>query len=258
MFGAPGSITKPTRASQTHSDPCLGSYGVWFRGLQTIWHTLDVAEQSISLNSNYNGWITIHYHFWIILAIIFFNIQFFASQLEGNDEKRESLKHISRYTETITRLSDSMVSIAHTINVTQYFFNLIWADETRNRNFINGAKMLQAPLVFAGNSYLVGGWNKIPMWFRSISDIKQKCNEMLAGCKSELGFERQYDIFGWKRVATSRKRGALDGKCLVEKRSKQKLLEEREMKKKSAKCRVRSADGDGGATIQASDHWNVR
>jgi len=43
-----------------------------------IWYSPDVHEQSISLNGEYDAWIIVHYHFWIILALMFFNIVFFA------------------------------------------------------------------------------------------------------------------------------------------------------------------------------------
>jgi len=48
------------------------------RSAGVIWDTPDVHEQSISLNGNYDVWIIVHYHFGIKLAIIFFNIVFFA------------------------------------------------------------------------------------------------------------------------------------------------------------------------------------
>jgi len=56
-----------------------------------VWRTADnildspnVPEQWITLHSKYNAWNIIHYHFLIILilAIIIFNIQFFASLLK--------------------------------------------------------------------------------------------------------------------------------------------------------------------------------
>jgi len=43
-----------------------------------IWDATDVHEWVISLNGEYDIWIMVHYHFWIILAIIFFNIVLFA------------------------------------------------------------------------------------------------------------------------------------------------------------------------------------
>jgi len=44
-----------------------------------IWDSSHVPQQSTSLNSKYNAWNIVHYHLWIILAIIFFNIVFCAS-----------------------------------------------------------------------------------------------------------------------------------------------------------------------------------
>jgi len=65
---------------------------------------------------------------------------------------------------------------------------------------------------------------------------------MLTSCEIKWGFEWQYDIFGWKRGATTRKRAAPDGEFCVQKRSTQKVLEERGMKKKSKKSKLSSAN----------------
>jgi len=58
-----------------------------------------------------------------------------------------------------------------------------------------------------------------------------------------------------------RKRGAPDGECCVEKRSTKKVLKEHRMKK-SAKSRLRSANGDWGAPVLAEERrkgvWGVR
>jgi len=43
-----------------------------------IWCSSNVHEQSTSINSEYDEWIIVHYHFWMILAFIFFNIVFCA------------------------------------------------------------------------------------------------------------------------------------------------------------------------------------
>jgi len=70
-----------------------------------IWQFSDVHEQSISLNANYLAWIIVHYHFWIILAIIF-NIVFFASLHYDTKKQGEWLECECRYAETISRLYD--------------------------------------------------------------------------------------------------------------------------------------------------------
>jgi len=49
------------------------------RTAEEIGNSSDVHEQSTSLNSEYDGWIIVHYNFGIILAIIIFNIVFCAS-----------------------------------------------------------------------------------------------------------------------------------------------------------------------------------
>jgi len=64
---------------------------VWIfirRTAGVIWDSSDVHEQSTSLNSEYDAWIIVHYHFWIILLVIFFNVVFCASLHQGNERKR--------------------------------------------------------------------------------------------------------------------------------------------------------------------------
>jgi len=136
------------------------------------------------------------------------NIVFIASLHYGTKEKDKSFWHKCRYTETITWWYSEMISKKHAVDVFHYFSHLIRANECRNTQFINGTKKLEAHLVFADYSYLVSSWNWIPMSFRMICDILQWCNEMLASCKSKVGFERQCDIFGWKRGPATRNREA--------------------------------------------------
>jgi len=59
-------------------------------------------------------------------------------------------------TETLTRLSDGNV-IEHSLNVILSISHLIRADKRRNTEFINGAKRLEALLVFPNDSGLAGG-----------------------------------------------------------------------------------------------------
>jgi len=169
-----------------------------------IWDSPDVHKKSISLNGEYDAWIIGHYWFWIILATIFFNTVLIASLHYGTNEIGKLLKHKRRYTETKTRLNSQMISIKHGVNVIHNFSHLIRANESRNTWFINDAKKLEALLVCAEYSYVASGWNWVPMSFGSSWDIRQRCNEMLASCESKLGFERQYDIFRWKRGSATR------------------------------------------------------
>jgi len=98
-----------------------------------------------------------------------------------------------------------MISIKHGFNVIHFMSHLITSDKSRNTEFINGGKKLEALLVFADYSLWARGWNWIPMSFGSICDIQQRCNEMLAMCESEWAFERQW-LFGWKWGATTNKK----------------------------------------------------
>jgi len=128
-----------------------------------IWDAPDVHKQSISLNGEYDAWIVVHYHLRIILAIIFFNIVFFASLHWGTKEREEWTKQQHMYTETIIWLSDRMLSIKHGVNVIHSISHLIRADESRHRQFIHSANKLEVLLVFADYLYLVSGRNWIPM-----------------------------------------------------------------------------------------------
>jgi len=74
-------------------------------------------------------------------------------------------------TEPITWISDRMICIKHSLNVIQFISNLIRAENRRNTQFINGAKELEALLVFPNESGVVSGLNWIPMSFGSICDI---------------------------------------------------------------------------------------
>jgi len=229
--------------------------GFWWifiqRTAHVIWESPEVHEQSISLNAEYDAWIIVHYHFWIILAIIFFNIVFFVSLHWGTKEKGEWFNRKCRYTKLITQPTRQMIAIKHGVNVIHCISNLVRAYESRNTQFIISPKKLEALGVFADYLYLACGRNWYPILFDSICDIYPRCNEMLASCEFKWAFERQWS-FGWKRGVTTWKRGGPDGECCVEKRSTQKVLEECRQKK-SAKSRLRSADRDWGAPIQAEE-----
>jgi len=77
--------------------------------------------------------------------------------IKETKELCERLKHKRRYTETITQLSNRNISIKHGVNVIHYFFHLIRANESRNTQFIYGAKELEVLLVYADYSFLASG-----------------------------------------------------------------------------------------------------
>jgi len=68
--------------------------------------------------------------------------------------KGERFKHKRRYTETITQLSVRKISIKHGVNVIHSISHLIRANKSRNIQFINGGKKLEALLVFADYLFL--------------------------------------------------------------------------------------------------------
>jgi len=128
-----------------------------------IWNTPDVNEQWISLNGEFDAWIIVHYNFWITLAIIFPNIEYFATLHKGTKDKGKWFKHKCRNTETITQLHNPIISIKYGVNVMHSISHLIRSDESRNTQFINVIKMLEALLVFADYSHLESGWNWFPI-----------------------------------------------------------------------------------------------
>jgi len=64
-----------------------------------------------------------------------------------------------------------MISIEHGSNVIEYIFHLMRADTTRNAEFISSIYKQEGLDVVANMSYLVSGWNRIPMPVGLLSDI---------------------------------------------------------------------------------------
>jgi len=77
--------------------------------------------------------------------------------IKETKEKGKRFKHIPRYTETITQLSDRKISTKHAVDVIHSISHLIRANESRNTQFINGAKKLEVLLVVADYSFLASG-----------------------------------------------------------------------------------------------------
>jgi len=77
--------------------------------------------------------------------------------IKETKETGERFKHKSRYTETITELSNQSIIIKHAVDVIHSISHLIRANESRNTQFIHGAKRLEALLVFADYVLLGSG-----------------------------------------------------------------------------------------------------
>jgi len=77
--------------------------------------------------------------------------------MKETKEKVKRFEHKHRYTKTITQLSDPTISIKHGADVIHSISHLIGANESRNTQFINGAKKLEALRVFADYLFLVSG-----------------------------------------------------------------------------------------------------
>jgi len=84
-------------------------------------------------------------------------LYFVPSYIKETKEKRERFKHKRRYTKTITQLSDRKILIKHGADVIHSISHFIRANESRNTQFINGAKKLEALLVFADYLLLASG-----------------------------------------------------------------------------------------------------
>jgi len=82
---------------------------------------------------------------------------FVPRYIKETKAKGERFKHKRRYTETITQLSDRKISIKHGFDVIHSISHLIRANESRNTQFINGARKLEALLVFTDYSFLASG-----------------------------------------------------------------------------------------------------
>jgi len=72
-------------------------------------------------------------------------------------EKGERFKHKPRYTETITQQNGRKISVKHGVDVIRSVSHPIRANKCSNTQFINGAKKLEAFLVFADYSFLESG-----------------------------------------------------------------------------------------------------
>jgi len=72
-------------------------------------------------------------------------------------EKGERFKYKPRYTKIITQLSHQKISFKHGVDVIHTITHPIRANESRNTQFINSAKKLEALLVFADYSFLASG-----------------------------------------------------------------------------------------------------
>jgi len=82
----------------------------------------------------------------------------FASLHQGTKDIDDRVHHHGSYTETVTELRDPMTSMKLGVNVTHYISHLIRADESRNTQFLNGPKKLEALVAFADLLHPVSGW----------------------------------------------------------------------------------------------------
>jgi len=80
-----------------------------------------------------------------------------AHYIKETKEEGERFKLKPMYTKTITQLSDRKISMKHGVDVIHFIPHLITANEYRNTQFINGAKKLEALLLFADYSFLASG-----------------------------------------------------------------------------------------------------
>ena len=113
--------------------------------------------------------------------------------------------------ETITWLSNQLISIKHSLNVSHKMSHLIRADKHRNTQFFIGGKKLEALLVFPNNSGLPSGWNWIPMSLGVIGDIYRVGIEMLARGESRWSLKGNMMNLRGKEVHYQERRSAWCG-----------------------------------------------
>jgi len=157
-LGAPGSVAKPTRESQSNSGRCLGSYGYSFGQLQALSETLRMymSNQLPSTANMIHGFLLIitSESYWPSSSSTSY---FVPRYIKETKEKGERFKHTPKNTEIITQLTDRKISIQHGVDVIHSISHLIRANESRNTQFINGAKELEAVIVFANYLFLASG-----------------------------------------------------------------------------------------------------
>ena len=92
-----------------------------------FWNSPAVHEYWITAQHKYNGSIVAHCYFYsiLILAAIFFNNQCFTSLLSGTIEKDYWFKGTSWDTETITWLSNQIISIELCVYVVDFISHLM-------------------------------------------------------------------------------------------------------------------------------------
>jgi len=159
--GSPGSVTEPTRQSQTNSDSrCLSSYGYSFRGLQAVaeTHRMYMSNRLPSTANMMHGLL------FIITSASYLpssssTLYFVPRYIKETKEKGERIQRKPRYTETITQLRDRKISIKHGVDVIHSISHLIRANKSRNTQFIHGGKKLEALIPFADYSF-VAMWMK--------------------------------------------------------------------------------------------------
>jgi hypothetical protein len=130
---------------------CLCEF-LW-RTAGAIRDTPTVYKQSISVNATCYALTIGHIDFGIIHGIIVFNIVTFTSLYGRTNENGKWFKYRCRYTNTVTWLSDQMISALHAVNVIDYIAHLIRINKRRNTQCICDPKLLEVVPVFADNLY---------------------------------------------------------------------------------------------------------
>jgi len=159
------------RDSQANSERCQGFHGYSFSGLQVWSVTLRMYTSNRFASMAIWGMdycllsLLNHTSYHLLQQCIF------CLAILRNQKQSKWFKHKCRYTEPMTWPSDWMILITHGVNVIHSITHLIRSGESRNIQFINGVRKIQELLVLADQSFLVSGWNWIPMSFGLICDI---------------------------------------------------------------------------------------
>jgi len=117
-----------------------------------VWCSVNAHHQSITFWSEYDPWNIVNYYSQTIhiLAIASFNF-FFPFQSGGTNVNGGWFKNKSKYTKTITSTRAQITTIKHAVNVIHSSSHLICANECRNIDIVNIAKMLEVLYIYIHN-----------------------------------------------------------------------------------------------------------
>jgi len=160
-LGAPGTVAQQMREFQTNSARGLGSYVYSFKEWQVLsgnirmytrnkntLHVWCIDYCSLSTSKSYYSTQHLIKHSIVCIATL---------RITKNQGKW--FRNESRWNRNNNPTQRLMISNKHGLNVIHYISHPIMADICRNTQFIKGAKMLEALVVFPNDLSLASVWN---------------------------------------------------------------------------------------------------